>query len=402
MTGTVAGAGLAGADVAAVAALLAHLLHRAGVPAAADRSARFAAAMTLTAPLTVDELYWTARVTLVDDVAHLEIFDRVFGQVFHGLVDPADWRGAAEATPAAHTTPGPPASSGTDAPTGGEGDPRPTAGAAAGEPGDGDGRDTVLAAVSSEERLRHADFATLSDEELAELRDLMARLAIALPLRPSRRTSVHHRGGRVDLRASLRRAHRTGGDPIDLVTRHRRTRVRRLVVLCDISGSMESYARAYVQLLHSAVGGARAEAFVFATRLSRITRALRTSNPDVALRRAAAAAPDWSGGTRIGVAIKTFNDRFGRRGLVRGAVVVIVSDGWERDDPALLGREVARLQRLAHRVIWVNPRAASPRYEPLVGGMAAALPYVDELVSGHSLAALDDLLAAIARVSPGR
>lgn len=389
-------------DVAAVAARFGHVLHRAGVPAAPDRSARFAAAMTVTRPATIDELYWTARVTMVGDESQVETFDRVFGQVFRGLADPADWRGASEVPPPPHTTPGPPLPSpGRHAPGGGEPDPRPTAGDASAEGGDDAGRETVLAAMSSQERLRHADFATLSEDELVQLRALMAQLAIVLPIRPSRRTVVHQRGGRVDLRASLRRAHRTGGDPMELVTRRRRTRTRRLVVLCDISGSMEAYSRAYVQLLHSAVGGAKAEAFVFATRLSRITRPLRTSNPDLALRRASAAAPDWSGGTRIGAALQSFNDRFGRRGVGRGAVVVIVSDGWERDDPALLGREVARLARLAHRVIWVNPRAASPRYEPLVGGMAVALPFVDALVSGHSLAAIDELLTAIAGGTTG-
>ena len=168
------------------------------------------------------------------------------------------------------------------------------------------------------------------------------------------------------------------------------------MLLCDISGSMEPYARAYLQLLHSAVGGARAEAFVFATQLTRVTRSLAVRQADAALRRAGEAAPDWSGGTRIGEALRRFNDDYGRRGLARGAVVVIVSDGWERDDPALLAREMERLGRLAYRVVWVNPRRASPRFEPLVGGMAAALPHVDAFVSGHSPAAIDEVLAAIA------
>jgi uncharacterized protein with von Willebrand factor type A (vWA) domain len=162
---------------------------------------------------------------------------------------------------------------------------------------------------------------------------------------------------------------------------------------------MEPYSRAYLQLLHSAVGGAHAEAFVFATRLTRITHALRTSNPDVALARAGRSAPDWSGGTRIGAAIKAFNDNYGRRGMARGAVIVIVSDGWDRDDPAVLRREMERLRRLPYRLIWVNPRRASAGYEPLVGGMAAALPYVDAFVSGHSLAALDEVFDAIGDVS---
>jgi hypothetical protein len=167
------------------------------------------------------------------------------------------------------------------------------------------------------------------------------------------------------------------------------------VLLADISGSMEPYARAYLHLLHGAVRAARAEAFVFATRLTRLTRALATNDPDAALARAAAAAPDWSGGTRIGEALAAFNDRYGRRGVARGAVVVIVSDGWETGDAAVLGEQMARLARLAHRIVWVNPRSAGARYQPRVAGMAAALPHVDALVSGHSLGALDDLLAAI-------
>ncbi len=159
---------------------------------------------------------------------------------------------------------------------------------------------------------------------------------------------------------------------------------------------MEPYARAYLQLLHSAVGGAKAEAFVFATRLTRLTRALQTRDPDLALRQAGQAAPDWSGGTRIGMAIQRFLDEHGRRGMARGAIVVIVSDGWERGDPEHLGEQMARLRRLAHRIVWINPRSANPLYEPLVGGIAAALPHIDTFVSGHSVAALDEVLEAIA------
>jgi uncharacterized protein with von Willebrand factor type A (vWA) domain len=160
---------------------------------------------------------------------------------------------------------------------------------------------------------------------------------------------------------------------------------------------MEPYARAYLQLLSSAVAsGTPAEAFVFATRLTRLTRALGGRNPEAAIQRAAAAAPDWSSGTRIGQALKTFNDRYGRRGMARGAVLVILSDGWERGDPALVAREMERLARLAYRIIWVNPRAAAPGFSPRAGGMAAALPYLDALVSGHSLKALDAVAEAMA------
>ena len=159
---------------------------------------------------------------------------------------------------------------------------------------------------------------------------------------------------------------------------------------------MEAYTRAFLQFLHAAVGGADAEAFVFATRLTRLTRALRAQQPDLAIERAAALARDMAGGTRIGEALQTFNDDFGRRGMARGAVVVIVSDGWERGDPEVVAEQMRRLRRLAHRIVWVNPRKASPRFEPRVGGMAAALPSIDAFVSGHSLRALEEVAAAIA------
>jgi uncharacterized protein with von Willebrand factor type A (vWA) domain len=169
------------------------------------------------------------------------------------------------------------------------------------------------------------------------------------------------------------------------------------VMLCDISGSMEPYARAYLQFLTSAAGrGSDAEAFVFATRLTRVTRALQTRSPAQAIQRAAATAPDWSSGTRIGDALREFNDRHGRRGMARGAVVVIISDGWERGDPALVGREMARLARLAHRIVWVNPRVGARNFSPRAGGMAAALEHCDALVSGHSFDALEEVAEAIA------
>jgi uncharacterized protein len=167
-------------------------------------------------------------------------------------------------------------------------------------------------------------------------------------------------------------------------------------MLCDISGSMEPYARAYLQFLTSAAGsGPHVEAFVFATRLTRLTRALAGRHPERAIQRAAAAAPDWSSGTRIGDALKSFNDRHGRRGMARGAVVVILSDGWERGDPALVGREMQRLSRLAHRIVWVNPRVSASAFSVQAGGMVAALPYCDALVSGHSFEALAEVADAI-------
>jgi uncharacterized protein len=385
-------------DLATIAGGLGHLVHTAGVPVTPERSGRLAACIALARPASVDELYWLARVTLLSTVADIDTFDRVFRQLFGGLWDPADFRGDSNVPPPSDSQPGrSKETAGDDRRSGSSSKPAPSLPADRNTAdGDDDERtESILAAFSSDERLRQQDFATITPVELAELRQLMSRLALAPPRRQSRRTARHHRGSQADLRASLRRALRSGGDPVDLVRRRHRTRLRRLVILCDISGSMEPYARAYLQLLHSAVGGARAEAFVFATRLTRITKVLHASNPDHALYRAGRAAPDWSGGTRIGQAIKAFNDGHGRRGMARGAVVVIVSDGWERADPALLGREMERLHRLAHRTIWVNPRKAAPGFSPVAGGMAAAMPHIDRFVSGHTLEAIDELLIAI-------
>src|SRR5581483_4858840 len=250
--------------------------------------------------------------------------------------------------------------------------------------------------ASDEEVLRAKRFDALSPDELAQLYRLMTHMRVATPQRRTRRAERHRHGERIDLRRTLRGSLRTAGDPIRLARRRRRVVARRLVLLCDISGSMEPYARAYLQFLTCAAGaGPNAEAFVFATRLTRVTRALASRNPERAIQRAATAAPDWSSGTRIGDALKTFNDRHGRRGMARGAVIVILSDGWERGDPALVGREMERLGRLAHRIVWVNPRVSARGFEARAGGLAAALPFCDALVSGHSLQALDEVVDAI-------
>jgi uncharacterized protein with von Willebrand factor type A (vWA) domain len=224
----------------------------------------------------------------------------------------------------------------------------------------------------------------------------MERLELVTPRRRTRRHERRRLGERVDLRRTLRASMRTAGEPVRLARRRRRMAPRRLVLLCDISGSMEPYARAYLQFLACAARpGSGAEAFVFATRLTRITRALAARNPERALERAAAAAPDWSSGTRIGDALRAFNDRHGRRGMARGAVVVILSDGWEHGDPAVVDREMARLRRVAHRIVWVNPRLAARAYSTRSGGMLAALPHCDAFVSGHSFDALGEVVRAI-------
>ncbi|MEY2444494.1 MAG: uncharacterized protein QOE00_1074 [Ilumatobacteraceae bacterium] len=385
-------------DLATIAATFGDRLHSAGIPVTPERSGRFAAAMELTAPASTEDVYWAARVTLVSGHDQLEQFDRVFGHVFGALADRAETRGdpAAPITSKAQ----PRSTTSSDARSGaasiGRGDEDHRY--ADDESGDesADAR-TLAMTASGDEHLHRADYAALTPGELMKMRQLMAQMRLAPPDRIRRRTTTSSAGRRLDMRSTIRRSQRTGGDPVEQVRRRRTTKPRRLVLLADISGSMEPYARAYLQLLHCAAGGANAETFVFATRLTRLTRLLRIRNPNVALQRAAASAPDWAGGTRLGDALKAFNDGWGRRGLARGAVLLIVSDGWDAGDPKVVGEQMARLARLAYTVVWVNPRKQSSTYEPLVGGMAAALPHVDAFISGHSLEAMSAVLEAIGR-----
>jgi hypothetical protein len=373
------------ADLATLAARFGAALHAAGVPVGPERSERFARAVLVTRPATTRQLYWCALATLVADPADVPTLDRIFQATFGAGRQTSSLTG-----PPAGTAPGDRHRAGGDA-------AQPELAAA----GRGDRRESSYPALAAAaERLAHRDFAELSPAELAELVAVMRRLRLAPPPRRSRRTRVGTRGSGVDLRATLRQAGRGAGQPLRLSRRRPRTRPRRLVVLCDISGSMAPYARAMLQLLYCATGGAGSEVFTFATRLTRLTRTLRRVTPRQALERAGQAAPDWSSGTRIGAALKEFNDRYGARGTARGAVVLIVSDGWDTGDPAQLGQQMARLSRLAYRIVWANPRTASPRYRPLAGGMAAAWPYCDAVVSAHRLAAVDDLLAAIAGMPP--
>ncbi len=259
--------------------------------------------------------------------------------------------------------------------------------------------DTLSVRYSRAEVLRERDFALYSSAEFAEARRLMADIRLTGALRRSRRTRPSsRRRGRPDLRRTVRRALRSGGEPIHRAFVEPSSKPRRLVLLCDVSGSMEPYARALVRFLHAAVVGRnRVEAFALGTRLTRITRELSSRDPDAAIAAAARRVLDWSGGTRLGDGLRQFNDEWGVRGMARGAVVVILSDGWDRGDPEVLAEQMARLQRVAHRVVWVNPLKASPDFAPLARGMAAALPYVDEFVEGHSLASLEHLAEVVAR-----
>jgi uncharacterized protein with von Willebrand factor type A (vWA) domain len=383
-------------DAPFAAVALGRSLRAAGLPVTPDRSATFATAATLVDVRDRAGLYWAARLSFVTSREHVATFDAVFASLVDGLADVADaTRGEAPASVAARPGAAPRAGARASADRrGGGGAVRSAraAQAAAGVP-------TVPVGVSASdvERLSGVRLDALDEHELAVVAALMRRLTVATPPRRSRRSRRALHGDHLDVRATLRRSHRTGGDPVVQLHRRRRARPRRLVALLDVSGSMTPYARAYLLLLEGAARGARAETFVFATRLTRVTRALREGRAHAALERASAAAPDWAGGTRIGEALRAFNDRYGRRGMARDAVVVILSDGWERGDAALLGREMERLARLAYRIVWVNPRVAAPGFAPLTGGMAAALPHVDELVSGESFRALDAVVEAIGR-----
>jgi uncharacterized protein with von Willebrand factor type A (vWA) domain len=326
-----------------------------------------------------DDVYWAGRATLLRRPEDAPTYDRVFARCFDGLIDLVP---VVEAPPMTIQL----AVDNGDEPEGDDG----------ADVGD-DAVPTLTVRWSPVEVLRQRDFAAYTPEEFDEARRLMADLRLAGALRRSRRHRPARRG-RTDVRRTVRRALRAGGEPVRRSFVGPSTRPRRVVLLCDVSGSMEPYARALVRFLHTAVvGRGRVEAFALGTRLTRITRELSSRDPDEALAAAARSVQDWSGGTRLGEGLREFNDRWGVRGMARGAVVVILSDGWDRGDPEVLGEQMARLARVAFRVVWVNPLKATPEYAPLARGMAAALPYVDEFVEGHSVAALENLVEVISR-----
>jgi uncharacterized protein with von Willebrand factor type A (vWA) domain len=392
-------------DVAALVTGLGIALHTAGLPVGPDRCERLARAVTVMDATSVAELRACALATMVSDPSQMATFDRVFAALFGG---PSPFRDMG--LPTAPAVPRADADGGPQPAPGSQGSPAglpPGLRMTDAVPAAADADEPLLEgpalhrAASAAERLRGRDFTELSPAELRQLVTLMREMTLAIPPRRTRRYRPARDGKRPDLRRTLRLARRSGGEAIRFARRAPRVRPRRLVVLCDISGSMEPYARALLMLLYVLNSGQpqnaqhRPEVFSFATRLTRLTPALAAASPDTMLAKAGEAAPDWSGGTRIGAAVKEFSDRYGSRGLARGAVVLIISDGWETGDPALLGTQMARLRRMAHRIVWANPRTQSPRYRPEVGGMAAAWPYCDAVVSAHNLDALDDLLAAL-------
>jgi uncharacterized protein len=252
---------------------------------------------------------------------------------------------------------------------------------------------------SDAELLRHKDFARMNDYELAQVKQFMQELSWTLELRRTRRRQPSPRGDQLDMRRTFRQNIRHGGEPLLLSHRRRKLKRRPLVLLCDISGSMERYARVLLQFLYAISNSLdKVETFVFSTQLTRITRQLKRRDIDVAIDEATAVVHDWSGGTRIGDAIRSFNYDWARRVLGQGAVVLIISDGWDRGDPGALAHEMDRLHRSCHRLIWLNPLLGSPDYEPLTRGIQAALPHVDDFLPVHNLVSLEQLAKTLAKM----
>ncbi|HEX2075877.1 MAG TPA: VWA domain-containing protein [Geodermatophilus sp.] len=372
-----AGAGTARRDVVATVLGFARTLRHAGVAASPDRVEAMLAAIGALDVLDPSAVYWAGRLTLCGSHDDLPRYDAAFAAYFGGEVPRA-------VRPAANQPPRVAAVAPLDA--------------GSGEGEEGEERPDVVGQASAEEVLRHRDVAELTAAEREHLRRLFALLEPASPMRPARRRRPSPQGS-VHPARTVRRALREGGEVSRLMRRRRRPRPRRVVLLIDVSGSMSPYADALLRFAHAAVRAhpAATEVFTIGTRLTRVTREMRLRDPDRALAASGAAIPDWSGGTRLGEVLKAFLDRWGQRGTARGAVVVVCSDGWERGGTEVLAEQMARLRRLAHAVVWVNPHKGREGYEPLTGGMRAALPSVDYFVSGHSLAAFEELSGVISR-----
>ena len=381
MSDRVAGRGTAAhAAPERIAVAFVRRLRAASVDVPIDSTVIFVRALAMLGLANRDGVYWAGRSTLVRRPEDIAAYDEVFESFWQ--------RRAPTPSPKPEPLARPQLSAGVENP-----------------PDEAPGEDTGQAApaltisYSRDEVLRHRAFDAYSEAEWAEAARLIAALRLHVELRRSRRlTATSHRRARPDVHRSVRRALRTHAEPLVTAWREPSSRPRRLVLLVDVSGSMEPFARALLRFAHAAVSardGASVEVFTIGTRLTRVTRELAWRDPDHALEAVSRAVPDLAGGTRLGEAIRAFNDAWGTRGMARGAVVVLLSDGWERGDADLLGSEIARLHRVSHRLVWVNPLKATEGYAPLARGMAAALPHVDEFVEGHSLDSLEKLAALV-------
>lgn len=353
----------------------ARMLAVAGVNVTPDRTQSMLQAIADLDVLRMDDVYWAGRVTLCSTPEDLPKYDAGFAAYFEGR-EPRKPSGAPVEVPRP-----------VNMPLG----MKDTSSQGEDEPDD----DPVPGVATGEEILRHKDFADLADADAQALKRMFEALAPIASPRRSRRYR-HHKTGITDPHRSIREAMRHGGEMSHLQFRNRRERPRKLVILGDISGSMAPYTDPILRFAHAAVrrNPMHTEVFTLGTRLTRVTRELRQRDPEKALKAAGQAIPDWSGGTRLGEMLRAFLDRWGQRGMARRAIVVVFSDGWERGDPSLLGEQMARLHRLAYKVIWANPHKGHDGYQPLTGGIQAALPSIDEFVAGHSF----DSYARLARL----
>lgn len=359
----------------------ARALRAAGVSVTADRTRSYLEATALVGLADQKATYWAGRATLCSGPDDLDRYDQVFTAWFLDSDGPLP-RASGDERTIVHAAL-------EDEQGGGSGD-------------DLD-EDTLNAMASEAEVLRHRDIAEMQPAEKARLTSMFETLHPRSPRRSANRRTPWRRG-EVDAQRTLRQMLRRMGEPGEIAWRRRATRPRRVVLLVDVSGSMSGYADALLRLAHrfshpGAVRGAppRVETFTVGTRLTRVTPAMRMRDPERAIVAAGETVPDWSGGTRLGETLRIFMDRWGQRGLARGAVVVVFSDGWERGDAGLLGEQMQRLHRAARRVVWVNPHVGKHGYLPVQQGIVAALPFVDDLVAGHSLATFADLIEVVAR-----
>ena len=343
----------------------------------------YCAAMAPLDPTDLLDLYWAGRTTMVVRREDLPVYDEVFKAFFLASDAPVQKMLKIKAQAAAE------AEAAFEIP--------------ATEPsGKEQEEETLLGLMASNiETLKHRSFSECTDDELAAIRRIMARIKFTPPKRRTRRTRTANDGRRPDMRRTIRESMRTNGEMVDLYWRRRRVRLRPLILILDVSGSMSDYSRALLQFAYSAKRASqKVEVFCFGTRLTQVTKPLQTRKPDEALERAAKLVVDWEGGTRIGESIDKFVRKWGRRGMCRGGVVVICSDGLDRGDPELLSDSMERLSRLCHNIVWMNPhKGDNADYQPQTVGMMAAQPHIDVLLSGHDLSSLEELATLLPKLS---
>ncbi|MEY3587659.1 MAG: hypothetical protein RJA47_255 [Actinomycetota bacterium] len=362
-----------GAESMAVA--FARVLRGVDIAAPLDSVLTFVDALSLVGMDNRESVYWAARCTLARNPEDIPVFDRAFAVFWDHRASPAGIDTEELRITIAMDTE-------EEGSSGGSAD-------ASDDP-------TITLRFSGVETLREKDFSDYTDDEMRTAQKWMEQLRVAGSPRESMRWVPSRKGTRPDMRRTVRASLAAQGEPVRRRWTRHGERSRRIVFLLDVSGSMEPYARALVRFVHAGVAGRqRVEAFTLGTRLTRISRELSSKDPDKALRLAGTRVADWSGGTRLGETLRLFNDEWGVRGMARGSIVVILSDGWDRGEPTLLADEMRRLQRVSFKVVWVNPLKVTPGYAPLARGMAAALPFVDEFVEGHSLDALEHLTKVI-------